>query len=159
MKIPKCCGSEMVQWAHTFEETGKRRYGCDFWCCWRCQDCGRERPLYRYPIAWLWLEARRQDVYDGIVSKKWWLGSIGSLTRLDRNSVTFAPIPINALVDYGIKAWSWVKFRRPDELAKELDRHYSNGRVDGRNQQRAQMEAEQMRECAACQDRQTNWSS
>jgi hypothetical protein len=128
----------MVKWSHDGGREQGRVHEC--YVVWRCQECQKEKEIYRRPWTWFWLTACYPDLMDRVVVPRWWLGSIGAVGRDYYNEITFTVIPFNALLDAAVRVWRWCKYRRPNKLEQDLERSYRRGVVDGQGNTRVQIE-------------------
>lgn len=130
MRIPKCCGGQLMdKWV-----SRKSDYSYHHWCCEKCE---KVKDFYFWPWVWIWLVVGHNDLEDEILKPKWWLGSIGALHNFYQRETTFTIIPFNVLIDWAIRAWKWCRYRKPDKFNRSLEDSYRRGRVDGMSRQRA----------------------
>lgn len=163
MKAPRCCGESMVKWQHTIDELddgGRRIYaagpnGASRWCVWRCQECDKEKPLYRWPWTWLWLRVGRDDLRDGSYQPHWWLGRVSLASDLLDGAITLAPMPLNVVIGYLVAAFHWVRHGVTDKFVLELERNYYRGLADGRA--KARVDEHEIASRAAAEERE-EWS-
>lgn len=89
--------------------------------------------------SWLWVIVPREYLVRGLFVRPWWMGSVGELRGHAQDTVTFAVVPVNLIVDLAVKFYRWAVFRVPGMASRETENAYRRGLVDGRAQERATM--------------------
>lgn len=128
MKAPKCCGDPMV--SYVTEVDGR------YIKLWRCEECEREKKLYRWPWTWFWFRVSRNDLHDEITHKRLWLGHVASLFEWHDGTMTFTVMPLNVIIDVVVNTFKWLRHRQPKKWQEELAAQYSNGKAQGRSEER-----------------------
>lgn len=97
---------------------------------WRCQTCQSVVPLYSGAVQFV----RRGDLDDKFYKPKWWLGACPELHDWMYNELCFIVLPFNVLTGWVVRAYRWLRFRKPNKWDQELRSAYIRGFHKGKNQ-------------------------